>query len=77
MDSLFMYAGAPGDPPEGSKHVKAQEWLRRVNTDRSVQPLQILGRLIEGYMEEIPPEDIAQKSADDWLISAGPETLFF
>lgn len=56
MDSLFMYAGAPGDPPEGSKWVKAQEWLRRVNTDESVQPLQVLGRLIEGYMEELPPE---------------------
>lgn len=56
MDSLFMYAGAPGDPPDGSKWVKAQEWLRRVNTDDSVQPLQVLGRLIEGYMEELPPE---------------------
>ena len=75
MDSLFMYAGAPGDPPEGSKHVKAQEWLRRVNTDGSVQPLQILGRLIEGYMEDIPPEDIAQKFADDWLINGYKENL--
>lgn len=57
MDNLFMYAGAPGNPPEGNKCVKAQEWLRRVNTDLSVQPLQVLGRLIEGYMEEIPPEN--------------------
>lgn len=56
MDSLFMYAGAPGEPPEGSKTVKAQEWLRRVNTDPSVLPLQVLGRLIENYMEELPPE---------------------
>ena len=55
LDNLFMYAGAPGDPPEGSKWVKAQEWLRRVNTDESVlQPLRILGRLIEAYMEEDP-----------------------
>lgn len=23
LDSLFMYAEASGDPPEGSKHVKA------------------------------------------------------
>lgn len=54
LDSLFMYAEAPGDPPEGSKWVKAQEWLRRVNNDMSVQPLKVLGRLIEGYMEEEP-----------------------
>ena len=54
--SLFMHAGAPGDPPEGSKPVKVQEWLRRINKDDSVEPLNILGRLIEGYMEEPPPE---------------------
>ena len=56
LDSLFMYAGAPGDPPEGSKWVKAQEWIRRINTDDTVQPLQILGRLVEAYMEDPPPE---------------------
>lgn len=56
MDSLFMYAGAQGDPPEGSKSVKAQAWLRRINADERMQPLQVLGRLIEGYMEEPPPE---------------------
>lgn len=51
LDSLFMYAGAPGDPPSGSKPVKAQEWLRQVNRDEGVEPLKVLGRLIEGYME--------------------------
>jgi hypothetical protein len=51
LDSLFMYASAPGDPPDGSKHVKALEWLRRINKDASVDPLSVLGRLIEGYME--------------------------
>lgn len=56
LDSLFMHAGAPGDPPEGSKWFKAQEWLRRLNKDESLQPLQVLGRLIEAYMEEPPPE---------------------
>lgn len=51
LDSLFMYAAAPGDPPDGSKHVKALEWLRRVNKDETVDPLTVLGKLIEGYME--------------------------
>lgn len=27
LDSLFTYAGAPGDPPLGSKPAKAQAWL--------------------------------------------------
>lgn len=53
MDSLFMYANAPGDPPEGSKLIKAQTWLRRINTDENCDPLEVVGYLIEGYME--PP----------------------
>lgn len=53
MDSLFMYANAPGDPPEGSKLTKAQAWLRRINTHESCEPLEVVGYLIEGYME--PP----------------------
>ena len=51
MNSLFMYADAPGDAPDLAKTAKAQEWLRRINKE-SENPLSILGRLIEGYMEE-------------------------
>lgn len=54
LDKLFMYADAPGSPPDGSKASKVQEWLRRVNKDQSVDPLQILGLLIEDYMEGKP-----------------------
>ena len=54
LDSLFMYAGAPGDPPEGSKHVKALEWLRLINKDQSVEPLSVLGQIVEGYLEYLP-----------------------
>ena len=48
LDSLFMYAGAPGNPPEGSKHVKALDWLRLINKDQSLEPLSVLGQIIEG-----------------------------
>jgi len=47
LDSLFMYAGAPGEPPGGSKPAKALEWLRITNKDESIKPLDVLGRLIE------------------------------
>ena len=47
LDRLFMHAGAPGNSPEGSKPVKVQEWLLRINKDESVEPLNVLGRLIE------------------------------
>jgi hypothetical protein len=62
LDTLFMYAGAPGDPPEGSKHAKALEWLRRVNQDPTVEPLRVLGRLIESYMDAVPQSETALDS---------------
>lgn len=52
LDNLFTYAGAPGEPPEGSKPAKSLAWLRRCNKDNSIQPLDVLGKLIEAYMEE-------------------------
>lgn len=51
LDSLFTYAGVLGDPPPGSKPAKALAWLRQTNKNDSVQPLDVLGRLIENYME--------------------------
>lgn len=55
LDNLFLHADAPGDPPEGSKPVKTQAWLRRINKE-SENPLSALGKLIECYME-IPEQD--------------------
>lgn len=50
LDNLFSYAEAPGEPPEGSKPVKVQSWLRRVNKESDF-PMVVLGRIIECYME--------------------------
>jgi hypothetical protein len=55
LDNIFLYADAPGDPPEGSKPIKTQAWLRRINKE-SEFPLKVLGRLIENYME-LPEEE--------------------
>ncbi|MEN4906222.1 abortive infection family protein [Rahnella bonaserana] len=55
IDSLFAYADAPGEPPEGSKTTKCLEWLRRTNKECS-DPLLILGKLLEGYMEAVQPK---------------------
>lgn len=51
LNSLFMYAEASGEPPEGSKHVKAQEWLRNTNKAHT-DPLVVLGKIICPYMED-------------------------
>lgn len=60
LNNLFSYAEAPGEPPEGSKSVKAQEWLRRINKETK-HPLAVLGRLIECYME-LPETDSSSAS---------------
>ena len=61
LDNLFFHADAPGEPPEGSKPIKTQAWLRRVNKE-SDNPLSVLGKLIECYME-IPEQD----EDESWL----------
>lgn len=53
LDNLFIYADAPGEAPPGSKPAKATAWLRLINKE-SADPLSILGKLIEGYMETEP-----------------------
>lgn len=55
LDSLFMYAEAPGDPPDGSKPVKALEWLRRINKEGGDKTLSIIGRIVEKYLEAPEP----------------------
>lgn len=62
LDNLFTYAEAPGEPPEGSKPVKVQSWLRRVNKE-SEFPLIVLGRIIECYIE-LPD---AENTASSWF----------
>ncbi|WP_444944051.1 abortive infection family protein [Microbulbifer sp. ZKSA006] len=56
LDNLFLHADAPGEPPEGSKSVKTQSWLRRINKE-SGDPLAVLGKLIESHMEIPDPQE--------------------
>lgn len=69
LDSLFMYANAPGEPPEGSKAVKALEWLRRISKESGSDSLVIIGRIIEKYLEveieETPTIWVTQEQIDE------------
>ena len=56
IDNLFLYAGAPEEIPDGSKPVKVSAWLRQINKE-SKSPLNVLGKLIECYMELPDDED--------------------
>ncbi len=52
IDSLFMYANAPGAPPGGNKNVKVMEWLRRCNLDPDTDALVVLKVLVDRYLTE-------------------------
>ncbi len=56
LNSLFMESGAPGDVPPGNCEAKCAAWLRRCNEDRSVDPLVILGHVIQKFMDQEPSD---------------------
>jgi hypothetical protein len=55
LDSLFREAGAPGEPPQLSHAAKWKTWLLRANDAPHVDPLDILGKVLEEFMEVEPP----------------------
>lgn len=52
LDTLFMESGAPGDVPDGNCETKCTIWLRRCNEDATIDPLGVLGRAIQKFMDQ-------------------------
>ena len=50
LETIFYEAGARGSVPEGNCVVKCQTWLKRLHTEAD-NPLAVLGKLIEEFME--------------------------
>ena len=51
LNTIFMGSGAPGDPPEGNCVNKCVSWLRRCNKDYTINPIEILGTIIQDFMD--------------------------
>ena len=60
LNTLFMEHGAPGEPPPGNCVWKCTEWLKRCNTDPTVDALSVLGAVIEDVMEFEIPESMPE-----------------
>ena len=56
LNTLFISSGAPGDPPDLAHHSKWKEWLFRAGQDPTVDSLQVLGNILEEYMDTRPAE---------------------
>lgn len=55
LNTLFMESGAPGDAPEGNCEKKCSTWLKRCNDDPGIDALEVLGAVIQEYMDQQPP----------------------
>ncbi len=51
LNTLFMEAGAPGDPPEGNCVQKCVSWLKRTNEDDDSEPFKVLGGVLTQFIE--------------------------
>lgn len=61
LNSLFVEAGAPGDPPEGSCQQKCSAWFKRCNADASIDPFAVLGSTLTYFMEfDYAPDKVVE-----------------
>lgn len=56
LDALFASSGAPGEPPALAHHSKWKEWLFRTGQDPTADSLQVLGNVLEEYMDTRPTD---------------------
>jgi hypothetical protein len=54
LNDLFRRAGAPGEPPQLSHATKWKMWLLNANESQDVDPLTVLGKVLEEFMEVEP-----------------------
>lgn len=62
LDALFMSAGAPGDPPNLAHHSKWKEWLFRAGQTENTDSLNVLGNVLEEFMDS-PPSNSELKTS--------------
>src|SRR5271157_3735739 len=57
LNTLLMENGAPGEPPVGNCVTKCSGWLKRCNSDFSVNPIEVLGGVLQEFMDKEFPTD--------------------
>jgi hypothetical protein len=61
LDALFISSGAPGEPPNLAHHSKWKEWLFSAGQAPEVDSLQVLGNVLEEYMDTCPSDPAARQ----------------
>ncbi len=63
LNKLFESSGAPGPPPDMAHHSKWKNWLFTAGTDPNVDSLEVLGNVIEEFMD-VAPNEFAEDYSD-------------
>lgn len=71
LNALFMEAGAPGDIPTGNCVEKCRAWLKRTNTETPDHAYEILGRIVENFMDWPHNSEEQKKRINDSLARSG------
>ena len=64
LNRLFKSSGVPGDPPDLAHHSKWKNWLFEAGTDPNVDSIEVLGNVLEEFMDVAPNEFSEEYS--DW-----------
>lgn len=73
LNAIFKRAGAPGEPPDLSHATKWKVWLIRANEDPDTDAHQVLGKVLEEFMEVEPPD--TDNGLCSWLGQEFPNPL--
>ncbi len=80
INNIFTRAGAPGEPPQGSKIAKTEAWLRLANEDPTCDEIALLGRVLEELMDRDFPggnREYIDKFRADVVRALGSESLSY
>lgn len=58
LNTMFYEAGALGEPPIGNCVDKCTSWLKRCNDAPEIDAFQVLGKVLEHYMEVVASEPL-------------------
>lgn len=75
LNTLFMESGAPGDVPEGNCEIKCTGWFKRCNEDPDIDAIQVLGEVIQNFMDREPPVSLFSNARLESTLKEGQDRI--
>lgn len=75
LNALFMESGAPGDEPEGNCEKKCISWFKRCNEDPDIDAFQVLGLVVQNFMDRESPTPLFGDAELDTPLKNGQDRI--